>query len=92
MSFADWDQHEKIDALARRVRRLESKLNGGNEMSRLIKDIIGMDCVIDGDNFMDSRCTILDADDDWVKIVEHQKKKDVTQIIRIDSIENITLD
>ncbi|MGN0623968.1 MAG: hypothetical protein ACI4JA_08485 [Oscillospiraceae bacterium] len=91
MNFADLGQDEKIQRLEGKVRRLERKLNGGNEMSKIIKDIVGMECVIDGDSFYGERCTVLEADDEWIKVIEHHKKEDVTKIIRIDSIENITL-
>ena len=39
MNFADLDQDEKIQRLEGKVRRLERKLNGGNEMSKIIKEI-----------------------------------------------------
>lgn len=91
MNFADLDQDEKIRRLEGKVRRLEIKLNGGNEMSKIIKDLVGMECVIDGDSFYGERCTVLEADDEWIKVIEHRKKEDVTRIVRIDSIEDITL-
>lgn len=91
MNFADLDQDEKIRRLEGKVRRLEIKLNGGNEMSKIIKDLVGMDCVIDGESIYGERCTVLEADDEWIKVIEHRKKEDVTRIVRIDSIEDITL-
>ena len=91
MNFADLGQDEKIQRLEGKVRRLERKLNGGNEMSKIIKDLVGMDCVIDGESIYGERCTVLEADDEWIKVIEHRKKEDVTRIVRIDSIEDITL-
>lgn len=91
MNFFDLDQDEKIQRLEGKVRRLERKLNGGNEMSKIIKDLVGMDCVIDGESIYGERCTVLEADDEWIKVIEHRKKEDVTRIVRIDSIEDITL-
>ena len=91
MNFADLDQDEKIRHLEGKVRRLERKLNGGNEMSKIIKDLVGMECVIDGESIYGERCTVLEADDEWIKVIEHRKKEDVTRIVRIDSIEDITL-
>ena len=44
-------------------------------MSGIIKDLIGMECTIDGDGFFSTRCTILDVDDEWVKLIVHEKKK-----------------
>ena len=36
--------------------------------------------------------TILDADDEWVKLIVHEKKSDSTMIVRLDNIDSITLD
>ena len=88
----DIDQDDRLDRLEQKVKRLERKVNGGSKMSNLIKDLIGMDCIINGNGYYDTRCTVLDADDEWVKLIIHEKKKDLTKIVRIDTIEEITLD
>lgn len=90
--FTDMSQDEKIQQLERKVRRLESRLNGGDKMSTLISSLIGMECVVDGDEFYGSRCTILDADGEWVKLIIHEKKRDLTKVVRIDTIDSITLE
>lgn len=90
--FKDMDQDDRLDALERKVKKLERNVNGGSRMSGIIKDLIGMECTIDGDGFFNTRCTVLDADDEWVKLIVHEKKKDLTKIIRIDNIDSITLD
>lgn len=90
--FKDMDQDDRLDALERKVKKLERNVNGGSKMSGIIKDLIGMECTIDGDGFFNTRCTVLDADDEWVKLIVHEKKKDLTKIIRIDNIDSITLD
>ncbi len=90
--FKDMDQDDRLDALERKVKKLERNVNGGSKMSGIIKDLIGMECIIDGDDFFNTRCTVLDADDEWVKLIVHEKKKDLTKIIRIDNIDSITLD
>lgn len=90
--FKDMSQDERLDSLESKVRRLERKLNGGNAVSKLINNLVGKDCVIDGNGFYGSKCTVADADDEWVKLIFHEKKNDVTRIVRIDSIEKITLD
>lgn len=90
--FKDVDQDDRLDTLERKVKKLERNANGGNKMSGIIKDLIGMECTIDGDGFFSTRCTILDVDDEWVKLIVHEKKKDLTKIIRIDNIDSITLD
>lgn len=90
--FKDMDQDDRLDTLERKVKKLERNVNGGSKMSGIIKDLIGMECTIDGDGFFSTRCTVLDADDEWVKLIVHEKKSDSTMIIRIDNIDSITLD
>jgi hypothetical protein len=86
------DQDDRLNTLERKVKKLERNVNGGSKMSGIIKDLIGMECTIDGDGFFSTRCTILDVDDEWVKLIVHEKKKELTKIIRIDNIDSITLD
>lgn len=90
--FKDMDQDDRLNTLERKVKKLERNVNGESKMSGIIKDLIGMECTIDGDGFFSTRCTILDVDDEWVKLIVHEKKKDLTKIIRIDNIDSITLD
>lgn len=90
--FKDMDQDDRLDTMERKVKKLERTANGGSKMSGIIKDLIGMECTIDGDGFFSTRCTILDVDDEWVKLIVHEKKTDTTKIIRLDNIDSITLD
>lgn len=90
--FKDMDQDDRLDTMERKVKKLERNANGGSKMSGIIKDLIGMESNIDGDGFFSTRCTILDVDDEWVKLIVHEKKKDSTMIVRLDNIDSITLD
>lgn len=90
--FKDMDQDDRLDALERKVKKLERNANGGSKMSGIIKDLIGMECTIDGDGIYGHSCTILDVDDEWVKLIVHEKKSDSTMIVRLDNIDSITLD
>lgn len=90
--FKDMDQDDRLDALERKVKKLERNANGGSKMSGIIKELIGRECTIDGDGIYGHRCTILDADDEWVKLIVHEKKSDSTMIVRLDNIDSITLD
>ena len=90
--FKDMDQDDRLDTMERKVKKLERNANGGSKMSGIIKDLIGMECTIDGDGFFSTRCTILDVDDEWVKLIVHEKKKDSTMIVRLDNIDSITPD
>lgn len=90
--FKDMDQDDRLNALERKVKKLERNVNGGSKMSGIIKDLIGTECTIDGDGYYNTRCTVLDADDEWVKLIIHEKKSDSTMIVRLDNIDSITLD
>jgi len=87
----DMDQDEKIKVLARKISRLERKLGMevNTEMSDILKNAVGHRCKIDGDDFFAEECTILEVDNEWIKLVLYKKKGDVTKIIRADSIESI---
>lgn len=90
--FKDMDQDDRLDTLERKVKKLERNANGGSKMSGIIKELIGRECTIDGDGIYGHICTILDADDEWVKLIVHEKKSDSTMIVRLDNIDSITLD
>lgn len=79
----------KVRKLERKVARLESKQKGDLAMSKMISDAIGKKCKFTHeDGSQDAWIyTILDTDDEWVK-VSYTDKKDVfkNEIIRIDSI------
>ena len=90
--FKDMDQDDRLDTLERKVKKLERNANGGSKMSGIIKELIGRECTIDGDGIYGHSSTILDADDEWVKLIVHEKKSDSTMIVRLDNIDSITLD
>lgn len=88
----DIDQSDRIERLEAKVRRLErNNVKGENNMSGIVKELVGMRCLIQGDSFYEDECTILDADEEWVKLIVHEKKKDVTKIVRIDAIDEFIL-
>lgn len=89
-TFADMEQNDKIGQLERRVKRLERGLNGGIKMSGIIKELIGRECKIAID-FDDYNCTVLDADEEFIKLLVHEKKGDKTLIRRIDMIDKIEI-
>ena len=67
-------------------------------MSKIISELIGRNCKIETDDALvfagntEVKCTILDADDEWIKFTYSDKKNVVkTKILRIDSIDNIEL-
>lgn len=50
------------------------EMQWGSKMSGIIKELIGRECTIDGDGIYGHSCTILDADDEWVKLIVHERK------------------
>lgn len=87
----DMDQDRKIMLLEKRVRQLESRMNGGNGMSRILKSLIGQDVVMNI-GYEEVKCKVLDCDDEWVKLMIYQKKKDITVIRPVSEITKVTLD
>lgn len=87
----DMGQNSRISALERKLRKLEKKTDGGVDEMKIFKDLVGQECMIDGDGFFATKCRIVEVDEDWVKLVEHTKKADITKIVRIDSIDSVTL-
>lgn len=79
-----------------RLKRIENKNKGANVMSKLIKEMVGKDCVIKSTEaiaFGDPtiQCHVLDADDEWVKIRFTTKKGEKTKLMRISAIDEIEL-
>ncbi len=88
----------KIKKLEGELKRLKRKIKGEEALSKLLKDLIGVKCIIDCDGAVvftgksEMECEVLDVDDEWVKIT-YKDKKEVTKtnIIRIESIDNIEI-
>lgn len=98
MSLAfDMQQDTEIAKLKKKVARLERMIKDekGDEglMSALIKDLIGKECnILSPENPISGLdCHVLDADDEWIKILVRGKKGDVTYLIRIENITKVTL-
>jgi len=88
----------KIKKLENELKISKRKIKGEDALSKLLKDLIGVKCIIDCDGAVvftgknEMECEVLDVDDEWVKIT-YKDKKDVTKIsiIRIESIDNIEI-
>ena len=84
----------KVKKLERKVKLLERKLRGENEMSNLIKALVNKECVIMLEEEFSQiiKGTVLDVDDEWVKIIIKDKKGNIkTKLIRIDGIKNVEI-
>ena len=85
---------EKVKKLERKVRMLEKKQKGESEMSKLLTDLVGKSCKITNEDGSQPGWlfTVLDTDDEWVKLTYTDKKGILrTEIRRIDSIKKIDL-
>lgn len=86
----------RIKRLERKVKRLEKKDKGENDMSKLIIGLVGETCKIKLEDDIFDECgkntyEVLDADEEWIKVKEHGKKEEKIKLIRIDQIEKIEL-
>lgn len=88
----------KVKKLEIKVKRLERNQEGGAKMSKIISDLIGKNCKIKAEEALlfsgntEVACTVLDADDEWIKFTYTDKKNIVkTKILRIDSIDSVEL-
>lgn len=85
----------RVRKLESKVKKLQIKEKGDKSMSKIINELVGKRCKIEteelviNDNF---NCTVLECDDEWIKISYTDKKNNViTKILRIDNIDSIEL-
>lgn len=84
----------KVKKLERKVKLLERKIGGDKSMSNLIKELVNQECVITFENDFSSetKCTVLDVDDEWVKVSIKDKKENVKiKLIRVDDIKKVEI-
>ena len=88
----------KVNRLETKVKRIERKIGGESSMSKLINDLVGSSCKIKSDEALalvggtEIDCTVLDADDEWIKVTYVDKKGNTkTKILRIETIESVEL-
>ncbi len=93
MSFADFDQDDKLKNHEKRIKRLETALGKDEmEVSPVLKSLVGRDCYLSLDtDFGETECRIEDVDEEWVKFTSFRKKETATEIVRIESITKIKL-
>lgn len=96
LSYSDYPN--KTKRLAREIKRLKRGIKGANEMSMLLNELVGKDCEIkmveDAISFVSTNliCTVLDVDDEWLKIILKNRKDElVEKLIRVENIESIEL-
>lgn len=83
---------KEIKRLRKRIKRLERKTKGGNEMSRLLEELKGQKVKVMvgelGMNFDE----IVDVDEDWAKLSRTDNKGNVTtKLVRVEAIQSVEL-
>ncbi|SCK03204.1 Uncharacterised protein [uncultured Clostridium sp.] len=88
----------KIKKIEREIKNIKRKLKGENSMSKILSELINKNCkVICEDGIVIGltdkvECTILDVDDEWIKLCFVDKKVgEKTHILRVDSIKRVDL-
>lgn len=86
----------KVKKLEKRIKLLERKQNGGEGMSKIISGLVNTECKmkvsLEGELAKVLNCTVLDADEEWVKIrYQNKKQEDVVKIIRIENVLEVDL-
>lgn len=87
----------KVKKLENKVKKLERNQKGDYEMSKIISNLIGKECKITTEEVLlagstEVNCSILDVDDEWIKILYADKKGiNKIKILRIESLDNIEL-
>ena len=84
---------KKVKQLHGRVKKLQKNTKGGNQMSILLKELVGRKAKIrfDEDFLTMYEYTILAVDEEWVKISrEFAEGKIETKLVRVDNIVDLT--
>jgi len=90
------DYSGKVKKLKKRVKLLEKKQKGGEGMSKIISELVNTECKmvvsLEGELSKTLTCTVLDADEEWVKIrYQNKKQEEVVKIIRIENVLEVNL-
>ncbi|MGI6365556.1 MAG: hypothetical protein ACOX2G_07420 [Bacillota bacterium] len=84
----------KVKRLAARVKRLEARERKGGDlsMSKLLKELEGKQCtlVLESDFPSEIKCTVLQVEDEWLKVVERDKKgRENIRLLRTENIKEV---
>lgn len=87
------DLPSTVKKLKRKINKIELKIDRGeSSMSNILKELEGKKCKIIFESDFSSKllCQILDVDEEWIKLLEVNKKGNkTTKIIRVDNIKEI---
>ena len=88
---------KELEELKKKIKKLKKSEEGKEEsMSKIIMDLVGKKCKIDFEDsfaeYNDEVCTVMDADDEWIKFTYKDKKNNVkTEIARINDIDSVEI-
>ncbi len=90
--MTDMSHNDRLEKLEKKIKKLEKMLcKGENKMSNILSNLIGQECKITADDYFDLKAQILEVDDEWIKLLVHDKKKDNVEIIRMENIESFEI-
>ena len=85
--------HSCIRKLKRKISKLEKYKKGGNQMSKILQDLIGRKVKLTIENELNESVAIIEAvDDEWLRYTKISKKGNkISKIIRTDFVYNIEI-
>ena len=82
----------ELNKVKRKLKRLERNKERSREMSRFFKEMIGKKPIIIGEVLGTKDWEVVDADEDWVKLKNTNKKgRTRIKLMRIDDIKSVEL-
>ena len=89
----------KVNKIEAKIKKIERLSKGDKNMSQILAKLKNKKCKLVSDEFLEMKlnreyeCTIIDVDDEWLKITLIDKKGiNKTHILRIENIERVELD
>lgn len=83
---------KKLDALRDRIQKLEKGKGEPQKMSDIIKSLVGQQCVLkDYSGITGYTGTVLEVDEEWIKLAVVEKNQKSIAIKRIENIKEISV-
>lgn len=83
----------RVNKLEHKVKKIDSRYRGETSMSKMFEELVGRECKITFCSGINSvKYTVLEIDEDWIKISSTNKKQQVkTELVRIDEINRVEI-
>lgn len=83
----------KVNRLEHKVKKIDSRYGGETSMSKMFEELVGKECKITfGSGINSAKYTVLEIDEDWIKISSTNKKQQVkTELVRIEEISRVEI-